>query len=146
MKICAKCKIEKSDSDFGLRTVPKANGTYALKSYCKICSKEAARKFRVDNNYSITANEKAYRSEFYKKPKQVERIKKYNNQYHADPDKKVIINANRREYSKTPAGIISRLKKALKTAKTETTKQRLAEQMNELLLKLADEKRKGDPM
>ena len=143
MKVCPKCKIPKSESDFGFRTVPKADGTYALKSYCKTCTKKATRKFRIENNYAISANEKAYRSEFYKRPDQSARIKKYNHLYHTDPENKEIINANRREYSKTTAGIILRLKKSIKTAKTETTKLRLTEQLNALYLILAAEQKKG---
>jgi hypothetical protein len=133
MKVCGKCKIPKEESDFGRRTVAKSDGTFALKSYCKSCSNELTKESRIKNNYAITANEKAYRSEFYKKPDQAARIKKYNHQYHTDPDKKETINANRREYSKTTAGIIVGLKKANKRAKKEVTRQKLTEQLNVLL-------------
>jgi hypothetical protein len=86
MKVCTKCKIEKSFDNFS----KDSNGKFGLKSSCKCCLK----KYRIDNQDKIRKQQKEYRKITFNSKKKYyfdnkETIQKYQIEYRKKNKEKI---------------------------------------------------------
>lgn len=113
MKICNKCKVEKSLEDFRLK---KERCTYRFNSACKECESEQKKEYYLNNKSSILNRKKEiiatpeakekrkeYLSKYYKENK--EEIKEKMQKYYKENREQFLKNAS--EYKKTKDGKIS---------------------------------------
>lgn len=114
MKICNKCKVEKSLEDFRLK---KERCTYRFNSACKKCESEQKKEYYLNNKSSILNRKKKeiiatpeakekrkeYLSKYYKENK--EKIKETMQKYYKENREQLLKNAS--EYKKTKDGKIS---------------------------------------
>ncbi len=121
MKVCTKCKIEKEDSSFSID-----KKRMKLRSWCNKCVYEKVREWNIKNREKITEYQANYRKTY--------NYAQYRKQYYQNPDIADARTAYYKSYWQTPKGQIIELKKRLRNAKKESTREKLQQKINLLLL------------
>lgn len=141
---CPNCKLTKPESEFyRLKKTGKVYGQ------CKLCNKL----YREKNKEKLKEYQKYYRQniltsaekkEYFENYRTKEKWKNYKKKYSAEqikkPEYKLKMSYSFKKYYDTPKGKINNLKKRLKIAKKEITKNKIKEKITELQKQLENGK------
>lgn len=145
-KTCTKCNLPKTLNNFSLRNRQNADGSYRHESWCKKCTAQSSYKKNREKKLWLTEEGKAYMREYKKTDSYKEYHKQYQYNWNHTTKGKECIKNSQKVFSESTKGKIKALKRQLKSAKKEKTKLRLTEQINALLLILANEVSNGNPI